>query len=109
MASSSTKDAEQRAEIAARKAQKASDGEKAMAQYEADARAVRANTERLRALRLAKESADAATAASAKPAKSSKAGKAVSKAAKKPAKSAAKKAVPLSSWLSAQKGEGRRG
>jgi Mg-chelatase subunit ChlI len=106
MASSSTKDAEQRAEIAARKAQKASEGEKAMAQYEADARAVRANTERLRALRLAKESAEAASAASAKPAKSSKA---TSKAAKKPAKQTGKKAVPLSSWLSSQKGEGRRG
>jgi Mg-chelatase subunit ChlI len=106
MASSSSKDAEQRAEIAARKAQKASDGEKAMAQYEADARAVRANTERLRALRLAKEAADAAAAASAKPAKSSKA---ASKAAKKPAKESGKKAVPLSSWLSSQKGEGRRG
>jgi Mg-chelatase subunit ChlI len=107
MASSSSKDAEQRAEIAARKAQKASDGEKAMAQYEADARAVRANTERLRALRLAKEAADAASAAAnTKPAKSSKV---TSKTAKKPAKETGKKAVPLSSWLSSQKGEGRRG
>jgi hypothetical protein len=92
------KDAERRAEMAAKKSQKALEGEKAMAQYEAEGRAVRANTERLRALRLAKEAADA----QAKPVKAAK----PAKAAKKPAKKAA---VPLASWLSAQKGEGRRG
>jgi Mg-chelatase subunit ChlI len=92
------KDAEQRAEVAAKKAQKAAEGEKAMAQYEADARAVRAKTERLRALRLAKEAADTPAPKPAKAAKSSKAGK-----------QSAKKGVPLESWLSSQKGEGRRG
>jgi hypothetical protein len=38
--------------------ERAKDGKKVMGDYEADARAVRAKTARLRALRLAKEAAD---------------------------------------------------
>ena len=45
-----------------RKLQQAEDAKKAMAEYHAQAAAVDANTERLRALRLAKEAADAAAA-----------------------------------------------
>ena len=41
-------------------AQRAAEGRKAMADYEAEAAAVRAKTERLRALRLAKEAAEGA-------------------------------------------------
>ena len=61
-----------------RKLQQAEDAKKAMAEYQAQAAAVDANTERLRALRLAKEAAEAAAA----PAKAVK---------KKPAKKAATK------------------
>ena len=53
-----------RAEIRARQAE---DGKKAMAEYEANAAATRAKTEKLRALRLAKEAADAASKPAAKP------------------------------------------
>jgi hypothetical protein len=56
-----------RAEI---RAWQAEDGKKAMAEYQAKAAAVRANTERLRALRLAREaSPQPQAAASAGPAK----------------------------------------
>lgn len=43
---------------ALRKEQQAKEGAKAMAQYEAEIRAVRVKTEKLRALRLAKEAED---------------------------------------------------
>jgi hypothetical protein len=56
-----------RAEIRARQAE---DGKKAMAEYEANAAATRAKTEKLRALRLAR---DAAEAAAPKPAAKTKA------------------------------------
>jgi hypothetical protein len=46
-----------RAEAQFRKAQQAKDGRAAMAEYEARAAAVRANTQRLRALRLARDAA----------------------------------------------------
>jgi hypothetical protein len=81
-----------RAEIRARQAE---DGKKAMAEYEANASATRAKTEKLRALRLAKEAADLA----AKPAAKTKAS-----GAKK------KKAAPdgkLSDWLESQTDSGR--
>jgi hypothetical protein len=41
------------------KAQRADDAKKALSEYEADAAAIAAKTERLRALRLAKEAAEA--------------------------------------------------
>jgi hypothetical protein len=77
-----------------RKAQRAEDGKKAMAEYEADAIAQRAKTEKLRALRLARDAAMPAPPAKATPA---------AKAAKK-VKSAPGK---LTDWLKDQKDSGR--
>ena len=87
-----------KAEAQFRKAQQAKDGKAAMAEYEANAAAVRANTERLRALRMAREAADADAAKSAPPAP------AKSKSAKK-AKSPPGK---LSEWLDTQQSSGRK-
>ena len=86
-----------RAEIRARQAE---DGRKAMAEYEANAAAVRAKTERLRALRLARE-AELAANPPAKPAKAAaaKAGK-TAKTKKAPAKK-------LSDWLDGERDSGR--
>ena len=81
-------------------AQRAADGRQAMAEYEAEAAAVRAKTERLRAQRLAKEAAEGA-AAPAKPA--AKAG-----APKKKSAKAAKGSSTLSQWLQDQEKGGRR-
>jgi hypothetical protein len=50
-----SKDAQQRSAAAAVKAERALDKVAAMQEYEAEVLALRANTERLRALRLAKE------------------------------------------------------
>jgi hypothetical protein len=63
-----TKEGREAAEAKFAKAQKSKqEGAKAMAQYEADARAVREKTSRLRALRLAKEAADLVEAEANKP------------------------------------------
>jgi hypothetical protein len=78
--------------------QRAEDGKKAMAEYEAAAIAIRAKTERLKALRLARE-AEAAKSAPKKVAKK--------KAGAKTA-SAKRKAGTLSDWLDAQERGGRR-
>jgi hypothetical protein len=86
----------QKAEAQFRKAQQAKDGKAAMAEYEANAAAVRANTERLRALRLAREAADAAAAKSAPPPKSKSAKKAKAPAGK------------LSDWLETEQTSGRK-
>lgn len=82
------------------KKQTPGDRDNAMAQYDAESRAVRANMEKLRALRLAKEAAEAAAApaASVKRAASGKA------AAKKPKQAPAK----LSDWLANQQKGGFR-
>jgi len=87
------------------KLQRAEDGKKAMSEYEAEGIAVRAKTERLRALRLAR---DAAEAAAAPPKKT--AGKKKPAAGKKgSAKGSAKgKAASLSGFLEDQDGGGRR-
>ena len=85
-----------RAEIRARQAE---DGKKAMAEYEANAAATRAKTEKLRALRLAR---DAAEAAAPKPAAKTKA-KATATATKKKKAPAGK----LSDWLDEQADSGR--
>ena len=82
-----------RAEIRARQAE---DGKKAMAEYEANAAATRAKTEKLRALRLAR---DAAEAAAPKPPVKTKA-----KAATRKKKAPAGK---LSDWLDGQADSGR--
>lgn len=81
-----------------RKAQQAEDGRKAMRDYEAEAAAVRAKTEKLRALRLAREAAAPPAPVRASPAK---AGRKTSKAAKA-------KSRPLSDWLDDQRKDGRR-
>ena len=75
----------------------AREGEKAMAHFDAQGRAVRANMEKLKALRLAKEAADAAAAPAEKPAAKKK---------KKAAKGAA--APKLAEWLEGQEKGGRR-
>ena len=87
-----------RASAEVRKMQQAEDGKKAMLDYEAQAAAMRARTDKLRALRLAR---DAATPTA--PAKSS----AKATAAKKPAKALKAKPRPLSDWLSDQEKDGR--
>lgn len=78
-----------------KKLQQAEDGRKAMLDYEAEAAALRAKTEKLRALRLAREAAAPPVPA-----------KAPSK--KKAAKTSKEKPKPLSEWLNEQKKDGRR-
>lgn len=81
--SKSTAELERSAAAAKRKELQARDGAQAMAEYEAAAKAERAKTEKLRALRIAREEAEAAEAAAQKAA-----GKAPAPAPKK------KKAAP---------------
>jgi hypothetical protein len=83
-----------RAEIRARQAE---DGKKAMAEYEANAVAVRIRTEKLRAQRLARDAAEQLAEPPAKPAKKKRA---ASKKAKAPA-------GKLSDWLDDQAKTGR--
>jgi hypothetical protein len=64
-----SKDAQQRSAAAAVKAERALDKAAAMQEYEADELALRANTERLRALRLAKEAETLRDASKQPPAK----------------------------------------
>ncbi len=75
----------------------AREGQKSTATYDAEGRAVRANMEKLRALRLAKEAAEAA---SAPPKAAKKAVAAKKKKAEAPAK--------LSDWLANQQKGGFR-
>ena len=63
-----SKTAQERAEANFKKDQRARDGAKAMAEYEAAGVAMRKKTERLKALRLAKAAADLATETGKKPA-----------------------------------------
>jgi hypothetical protein len=79
-----------------KKLQRAEDGKKAMAEYEAESLAIRAKTERLKAARLARDAA----AAKAPP-------KAAASPAKKPAKKAKGKSPSLSDYLKDQKTDGR--
>jgi hypothetical protein len=85
------------------KLQKAEDGKKAMSEYEAEAAAIRAKTERLRALRLARDAALEAAPASAKSPGAEPAG-----AKKQSAKKKNKTSANLSDWLNAQEASGRR-
>jgi hypothetical protein len=80
------------------KAQRAADGKKAMAEYEAQAMSVRAKTERLRALRLAREAAEG-TAPAKKPVPTKQ------RAAKKAGRASS---ATLADWLNAQEKSGRR-
>lgn len=78
-----------------RKLQRVEDGKKAMSEYEAEQERIRANTARLRALRLARDAAE----------------QAARQAAPAPAKKTAKKTKPagtLSDWLNEQQASGRR-
>ena len=59
------KNAQQRATAMAAKEQRARDAQQAMHEYEVEQLAIRANTARLRALRLAKEAADSQAAKTA--------------------------------------------
>ena len=83
----------------ARKSQQAADGKKAMLDYEAEAAALRARTEKLRALRLAREAA-----APPPPPKKT----AAKKTASKSTKASKEKARPLSDWLDEQRKDGHR-
>jgi hypothetical protein len=87
--------AEKKPNDALRKLAQAEDAKKARAEYDAAAKALDANTARLRALRLERE---AAAANAAPPPKAAK---------KKPAKKAKAAAGKLSDWLEDQKGSGR--
>ncbi|MGA8294789.1 MAG: hypothetical protein WB820_20355 [Rhodoplanes sp.] len=101
MADNSKKDEAQRQ---FNKLQKAEDGKKAMSEYEAEAAAIRAKTERLRALRLARDAAlEAAPSSSAKSPGAEPTG-----AKKKSAKKKNKTSANLSDWLNAQEASGRR-
>ncbi len=86
------KDAQQRAAIASKKEERARDGALAMKEYEAEKLAVRANAERLRALRLAREAAAPQPVAAKLPAKTA-ATKQPAKA-KEPAKKTKERAKP---------------
>ena len=85
------------------KLQRAEDGKKAMAEYEVGGAAVRAKTERLRALRLARDAAEAKAApppVAAAPKKKAPAKKA------KSAKGAKAPGGTLSGWLKDREGSG---
>jgi len=86
-----------KASAEARKLQQAQDGKKAMLDYEAEAAAVRARTEKLRALRLARDAAMPPAPAKTK-----------TSAGKKPAKAKKTKPRPLADWLDEQRKDGRR-
>ena len=100
MADNSKKDEAQRQ---FNKLQKAEDGKKAMSEYEAEAAAIRAKTERLRALRLARDATLETDPATAK-APDVKAAGAKRQSAKKKKQTSAN----LSDWLNAQEASGRR-
>jgi hypothetical protein len=61
--------ARQRAENSFKREERAQDGRKAMAEYEAQARAIREKTARLKAVRLAKETETKTAEAAGRPAK----------------------------------------
>ena len=86
-----------RANAQFKKLQKSVDGKKAMSEYETEQAAVRAKTERLKALRLARDAAEEAAPAKAPAAKKKKA-----KAVKK-----VKTSASLARWLADQKASGR--
>jgi hypothetical protein len=86
-----SKDAQQRSAAAAVKAERALDKAAAMQEYEAEALALQANTERLRALRLAREAESKLNPAAQPPAKKRAAQDVM---LKEPKKATAKKRVP---------------
>jgi hypothetical protein len=90
-----SKDAQQRSAAAAVKAERALDKAAAMQEYEAEALALQANTERLRALRLAREAESVQNPSTQPPAKKQAAQGLTSKEpkSKEPKKAPAKKRV----------------
>jgi hypothetical protein len=92
------------------KAQRAEDGRKAMTEYESEAAATRAKTERLRALRLARDAAGIPPPAKPKAA-AKKAATGVKKAGtakKAPAKKKSKaETSTLSEWMDNERKDGR--
>jgi hypothetical protein len=97
------------AEAEFKKTQRILDGKKAMSEYEAEAAAMRAKTEKLRALRLARDAADSAAAAAATAPANAGSKKTKSVKAKtvkaKPVK-AKSVSAPLSDWLDDREGSG---
>ncbi|MEX2126828.1 MAG: hypothetical protein WD871_01105 [Xanthobacteraceae bacterium] len=91
------------AEIQFKKAQQAEEGKKAMAEYEANAIAMRKKTERLKALRLARDAEEAA-AEPAAPAKKKPGKKTQAKA-----KQGKAQGSTLTGWMKDQKEDGRNG
>lgn len=91
------------------KAQRAEDGRKAMSEYESEAAATRAKTERLRALRLARDAAGIPPPAKPKAAaKKAAAGTKAGTAKKAPAKKKSKKETStLSEWMDNERKDGR--
>jgi hypothetical protein len=94
-------------EAQALKAKREQDGKKAMAEYEANAEAVRAKTEKLRALRLARDAAMPPAAPKATKAKSA-GGKAsgTKSAGGKSSKSKKEDPGKLSDWIKTQQNSG---
>jgi hypothetical protein len=94
-------------EAQALKAKREQDGKKAMAEYEANADAVRAKTEKLRALRLARDAAMPPPAPKATKAKSA-GGKAsgTKSAGGKSSKSKKEDSGKLSDWIKTQQNSG---
>ena len=82
-----------------KKLQRSEDGKKALSEYESERIAVRAKTERLRALRLARDAAEHAAALAAPP-------KAATAKKKKSATAAKKASASLSDWLKNQRASG---
>jgi hypothetical protein len=78
-----------------KKALRDQDAKKALSEYDAEGAALRAKTERLRALRLARDAAAPKPEPAAKKTKAAKTKKAASES--------------LSNWLDGEKNEGRRG
>lgn len=95
------------------KAQRAEDGRKAMSEYEAEAIATRAKTERLRALRLARDAAGIPPPAKPKATAKKAAGTAKKATAKKAttkkssAKATAQAASTLAEWIDNERKDGR--
>lgn len=98
-------------EAQALKAKREADGKKAMAEYEANAEAVRAKTEKLRALRLARDAAMAPAATAAKAAKAKSSGSKSSgtkSSGTRSAKAKKEDAGKLSDWIKKQQDGGHR-
>lgn len=81
------------------------DGKKAMSEYETEGAAVRAKTERLRALRLARDAAEGTAPEKKAPPKATSAKKKSAKTAKT-AKKAKGASGSLSNWLKDREGSG---